>query len=760
MEHVMPRSLTDIEPKIVNYILTSTKQKTNVLEIATTNQNKLREFQQLLLNYTIRGVKLDVDEVQSLDPYEVATKKAKLAWEKNGFNPILIEDVSLDLAGLNGRPGALTTFFTSDPQMRREICEEWLKDKDRRATARVIIGIYDGKEAHLFEGVTTGTVPDTPKGSTNFGWDDMFVPDKQARGQMKTYGQMTAKQKNKTSMRKKAIEKFKKHKIDLNNFVLEIPEPFDSELKRVNWDRLTNKKALNFAYQLECLQGNKPNKNFETKTYTPLIEERNPYYLRFKFSQNSPSLGLVLTDVDRVNTRRYKNGRSKVWQVGPERRKLALAQRAEYFLKNTDEKVINKIRKIEDSINDFPVRPNKKSLAVEVLLYGTTPSINAINARGVKELGYKKISSPKLKSRTEISKYGLFNKVGKYPRLVLGVGSMPAVSGWKDVITTSVISHMPVFVTRNNIFAGDEDLRIRLINEAKEDLKKLGFDKDIYNMYTRNIGVAIGTNNPKEELKNAKKMYKKAGVKLFRIYTINGDPRCIETAQLLRKEFGHEIEIFAGQITEESQAEQYVSKTEVDALIIGHGGGRQCTSAINGMAISSVEEIYSLMKNKHFNDTSIVIEGGVGRNVGPLLVLGVDMILFNQQLTRGTVETGGIYLQNHSGAFGQPYHGSASAPTMIIEAYNKKLHEIRINPSGRTKVPEGKPGFTRYSEKTNSMAFFIDEFKHHCARTLADLGVNDIAELREFLLKTDLDLLRIVSWEAAHTASPYGAKSL
>ena len=35
-----------------------------------------------------------------------------------------------------------------------------------------------------------------------------------------------------------------------------------------------------------------------------------------------------------------------------------------------------------------------------------------------------------------------------------------------------------------------------------------------------------------------------------------------------------------------------------DALIFGHGGGRQCTSAINGMAISTMEEVYEITLDK------------------------------------------------------------------------------------------------------------------------------------------------------------------
>ncbi|RJR27317.1 hypothetical protein C4561_02710, partial [candidate division WWE3 bacterium] len=629
-------------------------------------------------------------------------------------------------------------------------------NKDKRALARVILAIYDGREAHLFEGVTSGTVPDTPKGSTNFGWDDIFIPDGQTSKYKKTFAEMQPHEKDKYSMRRKAIHEFSRSKLVLNEYILALPEPFHSEIKRVSFDQLAVNKAVKFAFTLEAVQGNKPNKEFKAADFKPLIEESNPYFLRYSFDNKSPSVGLILTDVDRVETRRFKNGKPILTQMGPEKRSLALAQRAEFFIKNTDKKVLSEIERLEKQSDIFPERSNARNNTLELLLHGFKENHHPVYARAIKELGYKKIASRKEVSRGKIASTGLFNKIGKYPRSVIGMGSMPAITGWKDVVLTGIVGHMPVFIPRNSLFADDAERQIKLVNSVKTDLENLNLTKKELEIFSRNIGVAIGTNNPMEELKRAGKLYKKAGIKLFRIYTINGDPRCIETAKLLRNEFGNEIEIFAGQITDNYQANKYLEEGQVDALIFGHGGGRQCTSAINGMAISTVEEMYSIVTDPVFNKTSLIVEGGVGTNVGPLLIMGIDCVLYSQQLAKGSIEAGGIYLQNAKGDYVQPYHGSASAPTMIIEASYDHLHELRINPSGRTKVPEGKPGYMKYSAKANSMTFWIDEFRHHFARTLADIGVESVWELREFLKGNDINLLRIVSTEAARTASAYG----
>ncbi|MEK6845444.1 MAG: non-canonical purine NTP pyrophosphatase [Nanoarchaeota archaeon] len=44
-----------------------------------------------------------------------------------------------------------------------------------------------------------------PRGKTNFGWDPLFQP----HGHTKTFAEMSAEEKNKFSMRRKALEKLK-----------------------------------------------------------------------------------------------------------------------------------------------------------------------------------------------------------------------------------------------------------------------------------------------------------------------------------------------------------------------------------------------------------------------------------------------------------------------------------------------------------------------------------------------------------------------
>jgi hypothetical protein len=92
---------------------------------------------------------------------------------------------------------------------------------------------------------------------------------------------------------------------------------------------------------------------------------------------------------------------------------------------------------------------------------------------------------------------------------------------------------------------------------------------------------------------------------------------------------------------------------------------------------------------------------------------------------------------------------------MIIESANPALAKKRLRRGGRTRNVEGKAGYRFYEEKANSMAFYINTFKHYAARTLADVGVTTVAELRAFLRDNDDEMIRVVSSQASAVAGAY-----
>lgn len=747
----MPRKRFQTDPTILNTVQKRTTAD-RLLEVATTNENKLREFRRILDGYEVKGKSLSIEEIQSLDPLKVVRHKAIEAYQANGHNPILVEETSLQIMGLGGRPGPYIKDFSEDVEMRRMMAETWLAGRDRRALARVLLTIFDGKEVHIREGKTEGTIAETLRGANGFGWDDMFIP----QGDTRTFAEMSDAEKDAYSMRTKALQALRDEPFELGHSIFMIEEPYAQELARVRYVELNDDRAISFAFALECLgDDNPPNMDFVAHCYHPIPFEENIYYTRYLPREDSKSIGLLLTDVDRSNLRLHRNGTPVIWQFGPERRTLALVQRADFFLSNQAADVQQILSDMESGAIQIPRRNNRPSDTIESVL-GLIQHNTITSTYSFKDLGYKKLSSNKHVSRTTSAHSGLFNRIGKYPRSIFAIGSMPAISGWRDVLVTAAIGHHAIFTHRNSIFAGRIDRQAELIIAAKEVLKGLGLSAQSYERAQRNIGAALGCSNVEAELANARVLYDRAGVRLFRIYTINSDPRVIEMAEALRQTFGNEIEIFVGQISDKQQALQLISPNiKADGLYFGHGGGRQCTSATNGMAVTTLEEVYAILTDARFNDVTIAVEGGIGTHLGHLLLMGVDLISYNQQLARCVVEQGDIYFEHKNGQICMPYHGSASAPTMIIESANPELARSRLRPGGRTRNVEGKAGYRFFEEKANSMAFYINTFKHYAARTLADLGVESIAELREFLQHNQEDLIRVVSSQASAVASAY-----
>ena len=487
----MPRPLYMTEPKVIN-ILQSRRVTHPYTEVATTNRNKLEEFRRILPEYEIVGKKLDIEEIQSLDPYKVVRHKAIEAYKANDFNPILVEETSLACLGLGGRPGTYIKDFSQDIEMRRMIAETWLNGRDRVAIAKILIAVFDGGEVHIREGSAAGSIAEKLCAASNgFGWDDMFVPQ----------GDSTHLRRDERGRKRYAFPCAAKlllalceEPVELGHAVYMIPEPYRQEVERVDYAALLDDRALAFAYALEAIEDNNPpDKSFEASNYLPIEFEENIYYSRFLPKSDSSSIGLILTDVDRGNLRMNKNGSPVIWQFGPERRTLCLAQRADFFCSNQSGGVQRSLEGIENG-NSIPQRSNRRSQTVEGVL-GMNDNLFSTSTYSWKDLGYRKMSSDRYVSRTDSAEVGLFNRIGKYPRSILGFGSMPAISGWRDVLVTAAIGHHPIFTHRNSIFAGYIDRQAAVIRAAKHVLKNIGLSAAEYQRAALNIGAAIGCSN-------------------------------------------------------------------------------------------------------------------------------------------------------------------------------------------------------------------------------------------------------------------------
>ncbi|RPJ02757.1 MAG: non-canonical purine NTP pyrophosphatase [Chloroflexi bacterium] len=176
------------------------------LYFVSSNEEKFREIRLALDGSAVEveRIALDLPELQSLVPAEVAAYKARKAYEKVQHGLILVEDTGLAVHAWSGFPGALIKWVLAtigEAGMCRQL-DAW---DDRRATATVALCVADGTEIHTFIGQSEGRITHEPRGTWGFGWDSIFQPD----GYSTTYGEMQRDDKMKISMRGRALDGLK-----------------------------------------------------------------------------------------------------------------------------------------------------------------------------------------------------------------------------------------------------------------------------------------------------------------------------------------------------------------------------------------------------------------------------------------------------------------------------------------------------------------------------------------------------------------------
>ena len=181
--------------------------------LASNNKHKIKEFKKILSDYEILSLN-DIgyfeDIVEDGETFkDNALIKAKCIHnylKDKGLDYIVIADDSgLCCDSLDGAPGVYSARYAGnhDDQANRDKLRKELKDKDRKAYFVCSIVIYypDGLYKD-YEGKTYGTIIDEERGSTEFGYDAIFLSDDLG----KTFGEASEDEKNSVSHRSRAIE--------------------------------------------------------------------------------------------------------------------------------------------------------------------------------------------------------------------------------------------------------------------------------------------------------------------------------------------------------------------------------------------------------------------------------------------------------------------------------------------------------------------------------------------------------------------------
>ena len=165
--------------------------------LVTGNPNKLVEARRLC-GHQLAAAAVDLPEIQSLDLGEVLEAKADEAYRRLG-RPVIVEETGLELAAMNGFPGPLVKWML-DAMGAEGVARTARALGDGAARAHCMLLYHDGRRRLRAEGETPGGLVLPPRGDGGFGWDPVFQPD----GETRTYGEMSAAEKDRIGHRGRA----------------------------------------------------------------------------------------------------------------------------------------------------------------------------------------------------------------------------------------------------------------------------------------------------------------------------------------------------------------------------------------------------------------------------------------------------------------------------------------------------------------------------------------------------------------------------
>lgn len=175
--------------------------------LATNNEGKLKELQNILTTFTLKTLKeknINIDIVEDQQTYEGnAIKKAVHIYNLTNL-PTIADDSGLNIHVLNDFPGIETHRFAglnATDTERNNIILNKIKNQDNRsAKFTTVLAYYDGYNTIIGKGILNGFIAKNISGTNGFGFDPIF----EYAG--KTLAQMTQEEKNKISARKLAAK--------------------------------------------------------------------------------------------------------------------------------------------------------------------------------------------------------------------------------------------------------------------------------------------------------------------------------------------------------------------------------------------------------------------------------------------------------------------------------------------------------------------------------------------------------------------------
>ena len=181
------------------------------LVLATANPDKAREIAALLPGWVeLVPRPADVGEVEeTADTLEGNARLKAAAVAVVAGEPAVADDTGLEVDALGGRPGVYAARYAGENATYADNVAKLLAELEgvpaamRTARFRTVALICypDGREVAAV-GSVDGTITESPRGTSGFGYDPVFAP---AGGGGRTYAEMTAAEKSGASHRGRAF---------------------------------------------------------------------------------------------------------------------------------------------------------------------------------------------------------------------------------------------------------------------------------------------------------------------------------------------------------------------------------------------------------------------------------------------------------------------------------------------------------------------------------------------------------------------------
>lgn len=221
----------------------------DILVLATTNKNKVKEFQEMVGDFPV-----EIRSVADFGPIPECIEDGK-TFDDNAYKkalhtakilglPAIADDSGLVVEALDGAPGVYSARYAGENATDEENCQKLLKEmkgvKNRKAAFKCVLSIaVPSGPALTYEGSCEGTILEEKRGDSGFGYDPLFYFEEFG----KSFAECNSEEKNRVSHRGKALaevrEEFDKVMIWLNQRLTEEkpPKPDHEEFESDDWSK-------------------------------------------------------------------------------------------------------------------------------------------------------------------------------------------------------------------------------------------------------------------------------------------------------------------------------------------------------------------------------------------------------------------------------------------------------------------------------------------------------------------------------------------